>query len=136
MANDTETLHICLDTGPREGEPSAALARLVESVLYKGYTVSILAYGDAVLLTAARLEAHVNTADVVMQLLEIGKQDSRLTWHVCGPCGAERNVPHGYHLHPAVYYHAQGLAEVIHPADKILWRASAAGPPCFSHPHI
>jgi sulfur relay (sulfurtransferase) complex TusBCD TusD component (DsrE family) len=96
-----KTLHITLTAGPYGNETPVTVFRLVDTALAKGHDVNVLAYEDGVLLTAKaqmqhddpiwtdRIEhhtdagkAHSTTAEFVARLLEKGRDDPHLTWHV------------------------------------------------------
>jgi sulfur relay (sulfurtransferase) complex TusBCD TusD component (DsrE family) len=98
---DRKTLHITTTAGPYGSETPLTVLRLVDTALSKGYNVNVLAYEDAVLLTAKAQKqhddpiwkdkaehhtdagkAHSTTAEFVERLLEKGKDEPRLHWYV------------------------------------------------------
>ena len=98
---EQKTLHITVTAGPYGNESPVSVFRLVDSALDRGYHVNVLAYEDAVLLTAKAQKqhddpiwkdktehhtdagkAHSTTAEFVERLLEKGKGPAKLTWYV------------------------------------------------------
>ena len=96
-----KTLHICITAGPYGSETPITAFRLVDAALGRGYNVNVLAYEDGVLLTPKAQaqhddpiwkdrvdhhtdvgKAHNTTAEFVARLLEKGRSEPRLTWHV------------------------------------------------------
>lgn len=96
-----KTLHICITAGPYGSETPITAFRLVDAALERGYNVNVLAYEDGVLLTPRaqaqhddpiwkdRVEhhtdvgkAHNTTSEFVVRLLEKGRSEPRLSWHV------------------------------------------------------
>lgn len=96
-----KTLHICITAGPYGSETPITAFRLVDAALDRGYNVNVLAYEDGVLLTPKaqaqhedpiwkdRTEhhtdvgkAHNTTSEFVTRLLEKGRGEPRLQWHV------------------------------------------------------
>lgn len=98
---ERKTLHITVTAGPYGSEGPVSVFRLVDAALDRGYDVNVLAYEDAVLLTAkAQVQhddpvwkdktfhhtdagkAHSTTAEFVRRLLDKGRGEPRLTWYV------------------------------------------------------
>lgn len=98
---ESKTLHITTTAGPYGSETPLTVLRLVDTALSNGYNVNVLAYEDAVLLTAKAQKqhddpiwkdktehhtdagkAHSTTAEFVERLLEKGKGEPRLHWYV------------------------------------------------------
>ena len=98
---DRKLLHITVTAGPYANETPVTVFRLVDTALSKGYDVNVLAYEDAVLLTAKAQKqhedpiwkdkpqhhtdagkAHSTTAEFVERLLEKGQGEPHLSWYV------------------------------------------------------
>jgi sulfur relay (sulfurtransferase) complex TusBCD TusD component (DsrE family) len=98
---ERKTLHITVTAGPYGSESPVSVFRLVDTVLDKGYNVNVLAYEDAVLLTAKAQKqhddpiwkdktehhtdagkAHSTTAEFVERLLAKGHGEPHLNWYV------------------------------------------------------
>ncbi len=98
---ERKTLHITVTAGPYGNESPVSVFRLVDTALDKGYHVNVLAYEDAVLLTAKAQKphddpvwkdkdfhhtdagkAHSTTAEFVERLLAKGQGDPHLNWYV------------------------------------------------------
>jgi tRNA 2-thiouridine synthesizing protein D len=98
---ECKTLHVTVTAGPYGNESPVSVFRLVDSALDRGYNVNVLAYEDAVLLTAKAQKqhddpiwkdnadhhtdagkAHSTTAEFVERLLEKGKMVPHLHWYV------------------------------------------------------
>jgi sulfur relay (sulfurtransferase) complex TusBCD TusD component (DsrE family) len=98
---ERKTLHITVTAGPYGNESPVSVFRMVDAALSKGCNVNVLAYEDAVLLTAKAQKqhddpiwkdkvehhtdagkAHSTTAEFVERLLEKGKDDPKLNWYV------------------------------------------------------
>ena len=98
---ERKTLHITVTAGPYGSEGPVSVFRLVDTALSKGHNVNVLAYEDAVILTAKAQKqhddpiwkenaahhtdagkAHSTTAEFVERLLEKGKEDPKLNWYV------------------------------------------------------
>jgi sulfur relay (sulfurtransferase) complex TusBCD TusD component (DsrE family) len=98
---DGKLLHITVTAGPYGNETPVTVFRLVDTALSKGYDVNVLAYEDAVLLTAKAQKqhedpiwkdkpqhhtdagkAHSTTAEFVERLLEKGQGEPHLSWYV------------------------------------------------------
>ena len=99
--SERKALHITVSAGPYGNESPVSVFRLVDSALARGYDVNVLAYEDAVLLTAKAQKqhddpiwkdnaahhtdagkAHSTTAEFVERLLEKGKGEPKLNWYV------------------------------------------------------
>ena len=98
---ERKTLHITVTAGPYGSESTVSVFRLVDTALDKGHNVNVLAYEDAVILTAKAQKqhddpirkdkaehhtdagkAHSTTAEFVERLLEKGKGEPHLNWYV------------------------------------------------------
>lgn len=98
---ERKTLHITTTAGPYGSETPLTVFRLADTALSRGYNVNVLAYEDAVLLTAKAQKqhddpiwkdrdwhhtdagkAHSTTAEFVERLLEKGKGEPHLNWYV------------------------------------------------------
>lgn len=98
---DRKTLHVTVTAGPYGNESPVSVFRLVDAALDRGYDVNVLAYEDAVLLTAKAQKqhddplwkdktehhtdagkAHSTTAEFVERLLEKGATHPKLNWYV------------------------------------------------------
>jgi sulfur relay (sulfurtransferase) complex TusBCD TusD component (DsrE family) len=98
---ERKMLHLTVTAGPYGNESPVSVFRLVDTALSRGHNVNVLAYEDAVLLTAKAQrqhdnpvwknkpehhtdaeKAHSTTAEFVERLLERGKYDPRLNWYV------------------------------------------------------
>jgi len=98
---EPKTLHITVAAGPYGSESPVSVFRLVDTALDKGYNVNVLAYEDAVLLTAKAQKqhddpiwkdkafhhtdagkAHSTTAEFVERLMAKGQGRPRLNWYV------------------------------------------------------
>jgi sulfur relay (sulfurtransferase) complex TusBCD TusD component (DsrE family) len=96
-----KTLHVTVTAGPYGSEGPVSVFRMVDTALDKGYDVNVLAYEDAVLLTAKAQKqhddpiwkdmaehhtdagkAHSTTAEFVERLLEKGRGEPHLNWYV------------------------------------------------------
>ena len=99
--DEPKTLHITVTAGPYGSESPVSVFRLVDTALDKGYNVNVLAYEDAVLLTAKAQKqhddpiwkdkdfhhtdagkAHSTTAEFVERLMAKGQERPRLNWYV------------------------------------------------------
>ncbi len=98
---ERKTLHITVTAGPYGSEGPVSVFRLVDKALDKGYHVNVLAYEDAVMLSAKAQaqhddpiwkdqtqhhtdagKAHSTTAEFIARLLDKGKGDPHLNWYV------------------------------------------------------
>jgi tRNA 2-thiouridine synthesizing protein D len=98
---EPRTLHITVTAGPYGSESPVSVFRLVDTALDKGHNVNVLAYEDAVLLTAKAQKqhddpiwkdkdfhhtdagkAHSTTAEFVERLMAKGQERPRLNWYV------------------------------------------------------
>ncbi len=98
---DRKTLHVTVTAGPYGNESPVSVFRLVDAALDRGHNVNVLAYEDAVLLTAKAQKqhddpiwtdkvehhtdagkAHSTTAEFVERLLHKGATDPKLNWYV------------------------------------------------------
>ena len=98
---DRKTLHVTVTAGPYGNESPVSVFRLVDAALGRGLNVNVLAYEDAVLLTAKAQKqhddpiwtdkaehhtdagkAHSTTAEFVERLLKKGATDPKLNWYV------------------------------------------------------
>jgi tRNA 2-thiouridine synthesizing protein D len=98
---DRKTLHVTVTAGPYGNESPVSVFRLVDAALDRGHNVNVLAYEDAVLLTAKAQKqhddpiwtdkaehhtdagkAHSTTAEFVERLLKKGATDPKLNWYV------------------------------------------------------
>lgn len=98
---ERKTLHITVTAGPYGNESPVSVFRLVDRALDRGYDVNVLAYEDAVLLSARAQKqhddpiwkdkdfhhtdagkAHSTTAEFVERLLDKGRGEPRLQWYV------------------------------------------------------
>jgi len=98
---ERKILHVTVTAGPYGNESPVSVFRLVDAALDGGYNVNVLAYEDAVLLTAKAQKqhddpiwkdktehhtdagkAHSTTAEFVERLLEKGATDPKLNWYV------------------------------------------------------
>lgn len=98
---EPKTLHVTLTAGPYGNETPVSVFRLIDAALAKGYPVNVLAYEDAVLLTAKAQKphddpiwkdnaehhtdagkAHSTTAEFVERLLQQGRGEPHLNWYV------------------------------------------------------
>lgn len=98
---ERKTLHITVTAGPYGNEAPVSVFRVVDKTLDKGHNVNVLAYEDAVLLSAkAQVQhddpiwkdktvhhtdagkAHSTTAEFISRLMEKGKNEPRLQWYV------------------------------------------------------
>jgi sulfur relay (sulfurtransferase) complex TusBCD TusD component (DsrE family) len=99
--DERKTLHVTVTAGPYGNESPVSVFRLVDGALDRGYDVNVLAYEDAVLLTAKAQKqhddpiwkdkadhhtdagkAHSTTAEFVERLLEKGRAVPHLHWYV------------------------------------------------------
>jgi len=98
---ERKTLHITVTAGPYGSEGPVSVFRLVDASLDQGYNVNVLAYEDAVMLTAKAQKqhddpiwkdktehhtdagkAHSTTAEFVERLLAKGQGEPHLNWYV------------------------------------------------------
>jgi tRNA 2-thiouridine synthesizing protein D len=91
---------------PYESANSSTAFRLIASALKKGINVNVFAYEGAVCLalkdqkphpnpvkgTTVEEEEHPTTRAFVSSLLDIGRENPRLTWVNCGLCVDERGA--------------------------------------------
>ena len=99
-------LTLALMNPPYESANSTTAMRIIATALKKGIHVNVFAYEGAVCLsnrdqaphanpvkgTTVEEEEHPTTKAIVTSLLEIGKDDPRLTWINCGLCADERGA--------------------------------------------
>ena len=100
------SLTLALMDPPYESANSTTAFRIIATALQKGIDVNIFAYEGAVCLalkdqsphanpvkgTTVEEEEHPTTKAFVSALLELGKDNSRLTWINCGLCVDERGA--------------------------------------------
>lgn len=99
-------LTLALMDPPYESANSTTAFRIISSALKKGIQVNVFAYEGAVNLsmrdqtphanpvkgTSVEEEDHPTTKSFVSSLLDLGKEDSLLTWINCGLCVDERGA--------------------------------------------
>lgn len=99
-------LTLALMDPPYESANSTTAFRIISSALKKGIQVNVFAYEGAVTLalrdqtphanpvkgTSVEEEDHPTTKSFVSSLLDIGKENSLLTWVNCGLCVDERGA--------------------------------------------
>lgn len=99
-------LTLALMDAPYESAASTTAFRIISAALKKGIHVNVFAYEGAVSLTMKDQAPHANpvkgttveeedhptTKNFVSSLLELGKEQPRLTWVNCGLCVDERGA--------------------------------------------
>lgn len=101
-----KSLTLALMDPPYESANSTTAFRIIASALKKGINVNVFAYEGAVCLslrdqaphanpvkgTSVEEEDHPTTKTFVSGLLEMGREDPRLSWINCGLCVDERGA--------------------------------------------
>jgi tRNA 2-thiouridine synthesizing protein D len=101
-----DTLTVAIMDAPYEAAASTTAFRIIAAALQKGIHVNVFAYEGAVSLTMKEQAPHANpvkgtsveeedhptTKDLVAALVELGKDDPKLTWVNCGLCVDERGA--------------------------------------------
>jgi tRNA 2-thiouridine synthesizing protein D len=104
MADRTLTLAVM--DAPYEAAASTTAFRIAAAALARGVGVNVFAYEGAVSLTVKDQAPHANpvkgttveeeehptTKDLVAALLELGRDEPKLTWVNCGLCVDERGA--------------------------------------------